>query len=185
MFVNKYIMKKLILTTLLMLASTWCFEQSKENFSPLIETEYLDTVAFSKNNLVKYILSKKIQHPHIVYAQSILETGEFTSTIFKENNNLFGMKYVGDFRALYRRPTTAIGSRYNHAIYTDWKKSVDDYVLWQQMFKKTAIDKEDDYFKLLGWKYATDPRYVSSVKIIIKKYDLKNIANEEKDRASI
>lgn len=137
----------------------------KKNFTLIVKEKESE---FTPVNLQKYIIEKKLKHPHIVYAQALLETGEFKSTIFKENNNLFGMKYVGDFRFKYGRPTTAIGSRYGHAVYTHWKKSVDDYLLWQQMFKKTPTDKEDEYFTLLRAKYAEDRRYVKVLKGIIK-----------------
>src|SRR5882672_6857675 len=157
-------MKKLLLTIAFLVSVLWCYEM------PLppapAKTEII--VEFSPGNLQKYIVEKKIRHPHIVYAQALLETGEFTSTIFKENNNLFGMKYVGDFRYKYGRPTTAVGSKYGHAVYTHWKKSVDDYILWQQMFKKTPTEKEDEYFALLRKKYAEDTRYVAVLKTIIK-----------------
>jgi len=126
-----------------------------------------NTNEFNETNLINYIKSKELKHPHIVFAQAKLETGNFSSTIFKENNNLFGMKYVKDFRQSKTRPTTAIGSKYSHAVYKHWKESVDDYLLWQQMFKKTPIAKEEDYFKLLGKRYAEDKRYVKVLKVII------------------
>lgn len=161
-------MKKII-TILLFLIPLWCYEQTIEfEFIPTINTN-----EFSVVNLQKYIREKKIKHPQIVYAQALLETGEFTSVIFKENNNLFGMKYVQDFGTKYTRPTTAVGSKYGHAIYEHWKKSVDDYQLWQQMFKRTPTEKEDEYFTLLKNKYAEDSRYVSHLKIIIQKDTLK------------
>jgi hypothetical protein len=125
------------------------------------------TDQFNELNLLNYIKSKNIKHPHIVYAQAKLETGNFTSTIFRENNNLFGMKYIHDFKSKKKRKTTAIGSKHSHAVYSHWKQSVDDYLLWQQMFKKTPILKEKDYFKLLSEKYAEDKRYVKVLKTII------------------
>ena len=126
------------------------------------------TEEFTETNLINYINSKPIKHKHIVFAQAKLETGNFSSTIFKENNNLFGMKYVKDFKSNRTRETTAIGSKYYHAVYKDWKQSVDDYLLWQQMFKKTPIEKESDYFKLLKSRYAEDQRYVNVLKVLLK-----------------
>lgn len=163
-------MKKLFITIVFLASSLWCYEHPlpTKSFSKP-ET----VIEFTPVNLQKYILEKKIKHPHIAYAQALLETGEFTSTIFKENKNLFGMKYVGDFNYKYSRPTTAVGSRYGHAVYTHWKKSVDDYYLWQQMFKRTPTEKEDEYFALLRKKYAEDSRYVSALKIILKKDTIK------------
>jgi flagellum-specific peptidoglycan hydrolase FlgJ len=161
-------MKKLLLTIVFLASSLWCYERplpEAKSFPKPIEI----TNEFSPLNLQKYIIEKRIKFPQIVYAQSLLETGEFKSTIFKENNNLFGMKYVGNYNPKYGRPTTAVGSRYGHAFYKNWKLSVDDYFLWQQMFKKTPTEKEEEYFALLKKKYAEDKRYVSALKIIIQK----------------
>ncbi len=131
------------------------------------------TEEFSPEALKAYISEKELLHPEIVYAQAIWETGGFESRIFKENNNLFGMKYIHDCNCSITRKgtreTTAIGSKYKHAVYDNWKSSVDDYLLWQKMFKKTPIVKETDYFTLLGKWYATDPNYVKHIKNIKNK----------------
>ena len=158
-------MKKLIVLIMFLLAPVWCYERPIDFKLVLPKTE------FSPANLQHYIVEKKIKHPQIVYAQALLETGEFKSTIFKENHNLFGMKYVGGIK--YSRPTTAIGAKYGHAVYDHWKKSVDDYQLWQQMFKKTPTEKEEEYFALLRKRYAEDIRYVAVLKTIIQKDTIK------------
>ena len=43
---------------------------------------------FSEDKLIKNIKKLNFKHPHIVLAQSILETGHYGSKIFKENHNL-------------------------------------------------------------------------------------------------
>lgn len=120
---------------------------------------------FTRNNLKCYLLEKGILHPEIVYAQAVLETGGFTSRIFKENHNLFGMKLAK------RRRTLATGERYNHAVYNNWQESVDDYLLWQQQFKITPIQTERQYYRLLDRIYAEDPHYIKVVKIVRKRND--------------
>jgi uncharacterized FlgJ-related protein len=139
------------------------FTSSKLDSIP--SPDSLSLTEFSRTNLQRYILEKKIRHPRIVYAQALVETGEFTSRIYRSNNNLFGMKCV----VYHGRPSTAIGKRYGHAVYTDWMKSVDDYLLWQSMFRKTTIEREDQYFALLRTRYAEDKRYVSMLKLAIQK----------------
>src|SRR6187402_1570007 len=47
---------------------------------------------FSKKDLKEYLLQLNIKFPNIVLAQAELESGHFKSVMFKENNNLFGMK---------------------------------------------------------------------------------------------
>jgi flagellum-specific peptidoglycan hydrolase FlgJ len=157
-------MKKLLL--ILVLLPLMMKGQSKNNATP-----------FSNKELIAYLLQKKIKHPHIVYAQAILETDRFTSRIFKENNNLFGMKYIHDCNCSITRnavrETTALGSRYKHAYYSSWQSSVDDYLHWQRMFKRTPVKTEDEYFELLGKRYAVDKRYVSVLKKLITKDTIK------------
>jgi flagellum-specific peptidoglycan hydrolase FlgJ len=160
--VRDYIMKTLLTLSLIL----WSYTISQE--APIKFETNGSFAEFTPANLQKYITSKNLKHPQIVYAQALLETGVFSSTIFKENNNLFGMKYVGDFRYKYSRPTTATGSRYGHAVYQHWKRSVDDYQLWQKMFKRTPIETEEDYFKLLGARYAESKNYVKSLKYLIE-----------------
>jgi uncharacterized FlgJ-related protein len=64
---------------------------------------------FTPEKLKAYILELNIRFPYIVYAQAQLETGEFKSKIFKENNNIFGMKVAR------KRPTTNKGEENGHA----------------------------------------------------------------------
>ncbi len=137
----------------------------------------LSTAEFTPSNLKAYILQKKIKHPQIVYTQAILETGAFQSKIFKENNNLFGMRYIHDCKCSITRNgtriTTALGSRYKHAFYSSWQQSVDDYLHWQSMFKRTPIETRKQYFDLLHKRYAEDKRYVAVLKKIIAKDTIK------------
>ena len=51
-----------------------------------------DSIKFTQDNLVKELKRLNVRFPHIVLAQSILETGYWESRIYQENNNLFGMK---------------------------------------------------------------------------------------------
>jgi len=133
--------------------------------TPPIPTLYLSEVIiteeFSKEALWDYLKEKKIKHPEIVYAQAVLETGNFTSRIFRESHNLFGMKLAKV------RPTVATGERYGHATYCHWKDSVDDYLLWQEMWSN--IETEAVYYTLLQRVYAEDQNYTRLVKTIRKQ----------------
>ena len=103
------------------------------------------------DEILSYILDLRIENAYIVYAQARLESGNFTSDIFMENNNLFGMKMAE------RRPTTAIGVNRGHAVYKSWRESVIDYALMQAAYylgldEKTYLDK-------ICSVYATDTTY--------------------------
>jgi hypothetical protein len=110
---------------------------------------------FSKENLARLIYTLKIAHPDIVMAQAIIESGNFKSKIFKENNNLFGMKMPE-----YRK-TTAIGINRGHAVYRNWRESVIDYALWQG--KRARYSTTNQYLRRLR-SYAADPNYITKIK---------------------
>ena len=99
-----------------------------------------------QDSLLNYIYELRVQHPYIVYAQAIIESGNFSSKIFKENNNLFGMKLA------YQRPTTAIRAQYSHAVYKNWK------VFWTCYLAKYLRNlTEEEYFIKLK-SYAMDEK---------------------------
>lgn len=116
-----------------------------------------------KDIVLNYIYELRVQHPYIVYAQAIIESGNFSSKIFKENNNLFGMKLA------YQRPTTAIKAQYSHAVYKNWKESVLDYAIWQSIYARNLT--EEEYFVKLK-SYAMDENYVTLINKV--KNNLKN-----------
>ena len=127
-----------------------------------VETE-ADT--FSKEALVKELKRLNVRFPEIILAQSILETGHFSSRIFVENNNLFGMK---EARA---RSTTAAGTQLGHAFYDDWKQSVMDYALFQNAYMN-RLRKEKSYLKYLEKNYAEAENYDVRLLQIIEKENL-------------
>lgn len=121
---------------------------------------------FSEEKLIEKIDGLNFKFPHIVLAQSILETGHYESKIFKENHNLFGMK---EARV---RLNLAGGTQYGHAYYKNWEESVMDYALWYSTYAyKCKTEKQ--LFKLLDKQYAEAPAYVSSLQHIIKINNLK------------
>jgi len=117
---------------------------------------------FSEVKLKEYIIELNIKFPHIVFAQAKLESGYFKSTIFKENNNLFGMKIAT------RRPTTNKGENRGHAVFDNWKESVLDYAFYQARFLGD-IKTEGEYIQYLKANYAEDPGYVNKVIKLSKK----------------
>jgi uncharacterized FlgJ-related protein len=117
---------------------------------------------FSPEKLKAYILELNIRFPHIVYAQALLESGEFKSHIFKENSNFFGMKQAK------QRPTTNKGTENGHAYFANWRDCVVDYAFYQAAYLND-LRSESEYFEYLGQNYAEDPMYVSKLKKIIEK----------------
>lgn len=120
---------------------------------------------FTPENLQLYLNQLNVKFPHIVYAQAVQETGGFTSGIFEENNNLFGMKVAR------QRPTTALGTRRNHAYYRNWTDSVKDYALYQAAYL-SHIKNEEEYLAFIGQSYAEDENYVKRVLHIMNNGEL-------------
>lgn len=117
---------------------------------------------FTPEKLKAYILELNIKYPHIVMAQAEIETGHFTSQIFKENHNLFGMKVAT------KRPTTNKGEENGHAYYENWKESVVDYAFYSAQYL-SDLKTEKDYLQYLSQSYAEDTNYVAKIRKIISK----------------
>ena len=95
-----------------------------------------------------------VQHPEIVYAQAVLETGHFRSKVCKEYNNLFGLydSKNGDYY------------RFNH-----WSESVVGYLNYIQY----KFHPPDDYYTFLqSIGYAEDSLYINKLKrLVSSKYE--------------
>lgn len=89
--------------------------------------------------------------PALIVAQSVLETGWFTSPVFREGNNAFGL------RLPRIRPTTAIGSLYGHAAYASVSDCIRDYFYRQLYFGVSNGPKYVD--DTIASRYAADPGY--------------------------
>jgi len=126
--------------------------------------------SFSREKMIVMLHDLNIKFPWIPMAQSMIETGQWKSDIFLENNNLFGM------REAKSRITTAIGTNNNHAEYNSWRDSVYDYAFYQSRYLGN-IKSESEYYQYLAASYAEDPNYISKVKNIVEAKGLKNLFN--------
>lgn len=115
----------------------------------IIEPDFMDKPASTR--LMDALVYYHVQHPEIVYAQAILETGHFKSKLCKEANNLFGL-YNSKEKRYYK---------FNH-----WSESVVAYKEWVQRRYKPP----ENYYNFLNRiNYASDPKYISKLKQIIKR----------------
>lgn len=119
-----------------------------------------ETITF-KDSVVNLINTLDIHSPKVVLAQAILESGHFKSKVFKENNNLFGMKEPSI------RKTLALGTKNGHAYYKNWKDSVIDYYLYQEAYHNIKEPKDEKYLKRLSRSYAEDPKYIQKLQILM------------------
>jgi hypothetical protein len=126
--------------------------------------------AFSKEKMAIMLNDLNIKFPWIPMAQSMIETGQWKSEVFLENNNLFGM------REAKSRITTSIGTNLDHAEYNSWRESVYDYAFYQSRYLGN-IKNESEYYQYLNASYAEDPGYIKKVKYIVESYGLKKLFN--------
>jgi len=115
---------------------------------------------FTKERLIQKLIDLNVNFPYIIYAQAELESGNFKSIMFIENNNLFGLKEAK------QRPTTSKGTRNNHAYYDTWEESVLDYTLYQSSYLR-GLKTEEQYLNYLGKNYAEDIKYIQKIKTIM------------------
>ena len=121
---------------------------------------------FTKEKFINKIKQLNLNYPHIVYAQAMLESGNFTSKIFKENNNMFGMKQARV------RINLAKSTQYNHAYFETWEDCLLDFAFHRATYF-SKLKTEQDYYNYLGKYYAEDPSYVGKLKSMVNKHKLK------------
>lgn len=142
-------MKKLvffiILMTTLSLQAPELSDKDKEkkelNKQDDRDLNYLMESEFSEENLLKLLNILGVTHAEEAVKQSKLETGWFSSRLFTEHNNLFGMHFPR-VRDTYAHEYTIADNGRKVASYRSWVSSVLDFVLYL------------DYYKSLG--YSTD-----------------------------
>jgi hypothetical protein len=101
---------------------------------------------FDESQLVDEITRLKLRHKSVIIAQARYESRHYSSNIWKENHNLFGMKISTT------RPSTAVKVNRGHASYLNWKQSVLDYAFWQASFARKLSKKK--YLRYLKDNYA-------------------------------
>lgn len=119
---------------------------------------------FSEDKLFAEIDKYSFKYPDIVKAQAIVESGNFKSVVFKQNNNMFGM------REAMLRITVSNGTNLNHAYYDNWKYCVTDRALYEARYMYKLSRTE--YFSYLDQVYAKGSGYSDLLKKIIKNREL-------------
>lgn len=171
----------LIFLFLIILSSLGVNQQSvgcQENKIKIETLTYKDMVEKRMNHIekqefdyglfVEYLKYVGIENKNVVKSQALLETGFFTSQIFFENNNLFGMKKP------YVRKTLVSGVNRGHATYGHWTDSVKDYVLWYDfMTRNKTYNNYYDFLVTIG--YAEDGGYIQKLKHIEQRIINNNI----------
>jgi len=125
---------------------------------------------FTEEKLIDEIKGLHFPFPYIVMAQAIHESGNYSSKLFLENRNMFGMK------AVHSRITTCKGEQEGYALYDTWTDCVVDRALYSTTYLST-VKTEDEYYNFLSQFYAEDKEYVDKLKRIINQRELKKVFN--------
>lgn len=163
----KFILAIIVLTIIMSLTTKPDYKQLDDLNEREISIVLSKHNEFTQNRLVNRIKELNFKFPHIVLAQAMLETGNFNSKMFNENNNLFGMKEAKV------RLNTAGGTQYGHAYYDSWVESLYDYALYSATYLH-KLKSEREYYEYLSKFYAEDTSYVNRLKEIITKENLKS-----------
>lgn len=130
--------------------------------------------AINDSILYDYLVQINIMYPDIVLAQAKLESANYTSNIYRNNKNLFGMK-IASKRATLGNTAKEINALDNgidnrnkngHAHYLSWDSSVLDYALFQMRFCGNM--NREQYLTYLGKNYASIPDYRKRLERILK-----------------
>lgn len=126
--------------------------------------------SFTREALIEEIKCHGFKYPDLILAQAVLESGHFKSTVFKENNNTFGMRFPKI------RETLAKRSNLNHAVYDNWKECVEDRMIYENLYLNDKSRVE--YKKYLDRVYAKGKNYSKKLETLIKQNNLKSYFEE-------
>lgn len=100
--------------------------------------------------VLEMLIKKNVKEPYIVLAQAKIETGNYTSRLCRQGNNLFGIKLNG---------------RYAHFKSVD--ECIDRYL--DKIQYKYREGHETYYAFLKRIRYATSPNYINTVRRVEKE----------------
>ncbi len=152
-----------------------CYENNKIEIERLTYKDmvikrmnYIENQEFKYDLFVEYLRYVGVRNINVVKSQALLETGFFTSQIFFENNNLFGMKKP------FVRNNLVVGVNRGHATFNHWTDSVKDYKLWYNFM--TRNNNYNNYYNFLAaMGYAEDGTYIQKLKQIEERIINNNI----------
>jgi hypothetical protein len=95
--------------------------------------------------LYAFLKDNNAWYPEILLKQAKLESGNYTSDVYINANNLYGMKKVG------KRQTTQLNTTYKgYGCYTNWCESVLDRMLWDVNRFNNIKPTEEEYLEAMS-----------------------------------
>ena len=108
--------------------------------------------------LYQFLLDNNAWYPDILLKQAKIESANYTSDVYKNTNNLYGMKKAG------KRQTTQVNNTYKgYGCYNNWCLSVLDRMLWDVFVFKGEKPSREKYLKAMTI-YAEDKNYLTKLK---------------------
>lgn len=120
-----------------------------------LQQQAIEQITF-EDSVFTYIVELNIKHPDVVLKQAKIESGNFKSKVFLENNNMFG------FKKAFKRANTQVDTNRGYAVYDSWQECVIDYALYQTYSAKNL--GREEYINFLGKHYAEDPNYENLIR---------------------
>jgi len=139
-------------------------EEKEANKASKTRLNELLVAEFSPQNLQELLILLKTPNPEIAYRQARLESGNFTSRVFKEGNNLFGIHYPRIRDSYAFEYMIADGNR-KVSKYRSWQSSCLDYVLLVKYYEDLGYNSDDYYAFLTEIHYCElGSRYIDILK---------------------
>lgn len=119
------------------------------------------------STLYALLVENKAWYPDILVKQAKLESGNYSSVVFRNSNNLYGMKMVG------KRNTTQVGNYSGYGVYNNWCLSALDRLLWDEFRFKGEKPTREEYYKAIDIYAEADSyqKLIDSVKLNIETND--------------
>jgi uncharacterized FlgJ-related protein len=122
-------------------------ELERKSLELKLEYEALMQDEFSEENLRRLLFLLNVVNLEYIIKQSKLETGHYTSSLFRNHNALFGMHYPRIRKTTSSGWVIADGGR-KVAKYDSWQSSVMDFILYLEYWVAKGYPL-DDYPKFL------------------------------------
>ena len=108
--------------------------------------------------LYAFLKDNNAWFPDILFKQAKIESSNYSSNIYLNTNNLYGMKKVG------KRQTTQLNNTYKgYGCYNNWCLSVLDRMLWDMFMFDNVKPSKEEYLKAMSI-YAEDTNYIKKIK---------------------
>ena len=108
--------------------------------------------------LYKFLVDNNAWFPDILLKQAKIESSNYSSDVYLNANNLYGMKKVG------KRQTTQLNNTYKgYGCYNNWCLSVLDRMLWDIFIFNNVKPSKEEYLKAISI-YAEDTNYIKKIR---------------------